>query len=63
MNYTVNDELCVEIFFNGASAPLIRQPEQPTGVPWTDNAEASAWAEKFIFEYENSPIIEEAPAE
>lgn len=63
MIYTVDDNLCVEIFFEGASAPLIRQPDQPTGVPWADKNEASAWAEKFISDYQSAPIIEEIPAE
>jgi hypothetical protein len=63
MIYTIDNDLCVEIFFDGAEAPLIRQPQQPTGVSWADKDEASAWAEKFISDYESSPIIEEAPAE
>jgi hypothetical protein len=61
MNYTVDENLCIEIFFNGAPAPLIRQPHQPTGAPWADSAEASAWAEDYIYKYENPPVVEEAP--
>lgn len=63
MIYTIDNDLCVEIFFEGAEAPLIRQPHQPTGVPFADNAEASAWAEKFISDYQSAPVIEETPAE
>ena len=47
----------VEIFNDQQEAPMIRQPQWPSGDAWADSDEARSWAEMYIESIE----IAEAP--
>ena len=62
MKFTVDKEsFTVSIFIEEQEAPLIHQPVQPDNTPWESEAEATAWAEKFVADYEAAQA-QEAPA-
>lgn len=57
--YTVMQEepYTIEVFYDGADVPGLRQPFWPNGEPWESAEEAEEWALQFIESIEN----EEAP--
>jgi hypothetical protein len=64
MHYEVNEEtLEINIYIEDQEAPLIYQPDQPDGTPWESAEQASAWAEEFIYNFENPPAPVDAPTD
>jgi hypothetical protein len=46
--YEIKENNIVEIFYDEATVPSLRQPKWPNGETWSDTAEATAWAELYI---------------
>jgi hypothetical protein len=59
------DNNTVEIFAEGSDVPFLRQPNWPNQSPWTDAAEARAWAEMYVesMEVADAPYAPNGPGE
>jgi len=57
--YTVSEEApyTIEVFYDGADVPGLRQPFWPNGDEFESIEEATEWAEEFMDSFEN----EDAP--
>jgi hypothetical protein len=55
----------VRVFYPDADAPSLFQPDWPNQTPWTDAAEATAWAQLYIasVEDEDAPFAPNGPGE
>jgi hypothetical protein len=55
----------VRIFYPDSDAPSLFQPDWPNQTPWTDTAEAEAWAQLYIasVEDEDAPFAPNGPGE
>jgi hypothetical protein len=55
----------VRVFYPDADAPSLFQPDWPNQTPWTDAAEAEAWAQLYIasVEDEDAPFAPNGPGE
>jgi hypothetical protein len=48
MRYEILEDNTVEVFYDDADVPSLRQPTYPGGDAWADAAEATAWAELYV---------------
>lgn len=53
MIYLVSENLEVSIYNESQEEPIIFQPYYPDGTPFNSEADASAWAEQWIYDAEN----------
>ena len=55
----------VRVFYPDSDAPSLFQPDWPNQTPWTDTAEATAWAQLYIasVEDEDAPFAPNGPGE
>jgi hypothetical protein len=55
----------VRVFYPDADAPSLFQPDWPDTTPWTDTAEATAWAQLYIasVEDEDAPYAPTGPGQ
>lgn len=49
----ITDKTEVEIWEDGAEAPMLRQPNWPDQTPWKDVAEATNWGEIYLEALQN----------
>ena len=68
--YEIDEQNAIRIWDtevpNENNAPFIFQPDWPSGAPWADAAEATAWAELFIealLDPASEFIVGDSPAE
>ncbi len=48
VRYEILENNTVEVFYDDATVPSLRQPNWPNGDAWADSAEATEWAEAYV---------------
>ena len=48
VRYEILSDNTIEVFYDDATVPSLRQPHWPNGDAWEDAAEAESWAKLYI---------------